>query len=327
MLSIKETILLRKSTILLCSLLLCNVISSAQAGGNTDAAAEEESEDLMALLEEAAGKPKKEYTIATFKTTRIANAHSIENLGKGILDFRVNHRFGRVNDGAKEFFGLDNATTRIGFDYGITNWLMIGIGRSSFMKEYDGFIKMRLLRQKDNGGTPLSISYLGAMSVQSMEVSVPAGTEYYFTNRLAYLNQLLIARKFSNWLSLQLMPTHLHYNLVDYRTEKNDVLAIGLGGRIKVSKRIALTGEYYYVPDDFKRRGSKNSLTFGMDIETGGHIFQLMFSNSTGVSERAVIGQTTGLWDKGDIHFGFNISRIFTIVKPKEFEGSRNKIW
>ncbi|HTN46240.1 MAG TPA: DUF5777 family beta-barrel protein [Flavipsychrobacter sp.] len=285
------------------------------------------SDDLMAMLDKDAPVPRKEYTTATFKTTRIANAHSIENLGKGILDFRINHRFGKLNDGFKEFFGLDNAVTRIGFDYGITDWLMVGIGRSSFMKEYDGFVKARILRQKDNRGTPVSLSYVGAISAQTMEVNVPTGREYYFSNRLAYLNQLLIARKFNSWLSLQLMPTHLHYNLVDYRTEKNDVFALGLGGRLKVSKRIALTGEYYYVPEDFKRRGSKNSLTFGIDIETGGHVFQLMFSNSTGVSERAVIGQTTGLWDKGDIHFGFNISRIFTIVKPKEFEGSRNKIW
>jgi hypothetical protein len=285
------------------------------------------SDDLMAMLDKDAPLTRKELTTATFKTTRIANAHSIENLGKGILDFRINHRFGKLNDGFKEFFGLDNAVTRIGFDYGITDWLMVGIGRSSFMKEYDGFVKARILRQKDNRGTPLSLSYVGAISAQTIEVNVPTGREYYFSNRLAYLNQLLIARKFNSWLSLQLMPTHLHYNLVDYRTEKNDVFALGLGGRLKVSKRIALTGEYYYVPDDFKRRGSKNSLTFGIDIETGGHVFQLMFSNSTGVSERAVIGQTTGLWGKGDIHFGFNISRIFTIVKPKEFEGSRNKIW
>lgn len=282
---------------------------------------------LMAMLEETDAKPEKEIVTATFKTTRIANGHSIENLGKGILDFRINHRFGRINAGFKEFFGLDDAVTRIGFDYGITDWLMIGIGRSSFMKEYDGFLKARLLKQKSNGGSPISISYLGAVSLQTNEVITPPGTEYYFSNRLAYINQILVASKINQWLSLQLMPTHLHYNLVDLKTEKNDVIAIGLGGRVKISNRIALTGEYYYVPDPMKRAGSKNSLTLGIDIETGGHVFQLMFSNSTGVSERAVVGQTTGLWDKGDIHFGFNISRVFTIVKPKEFEGSRNKIW
>lgn len=325
MLFIKKKKTMGKNIILCCLLLSAALNATAQINNSTDS--DEDSEDLMAMLEEAAGTPKKEITIATFKTTRIANAHSIENLGKGILDFRINHRFGSVEDGLKEFFGLDNATTRIGFDYGITNWLMIGAGHSSFMKEYDGFIKARLLRQKDNGGTPLSISYLGAVYTQTMEVAVPAGKEYDFANRIAYVNQLLIARKFSNWLSIQLMPTHLHYNLVDFRTEKNDVPALGLGGRLKASKRIAFTWEYYFVPDEFKRKGARNSLTLGMDIETGGHVFQLMFSNSTGVSERAVIGQTTGQWEKGDLHFGFNISRVFTIVKPKGFEDSRNKIW
>ena len=298
---------------------------SAQEDSSTSN--KKEATDLMAILEKEALAPQKEIITATFKTTRIANGHSIENLGKGVLDFRINHRFGRINAGFKEFFGLDDAVTRIGFDYGITNWLMIGIGRSSFMKEYDGFLKARLLKQKSNGGSPISISYLGAVSLQTQEVAVPPGTEYYFSNRLAYVNQVLVASKINQWLSLQLMPTHLHYNLVDLKTEKNDVIAIGLGGRVKISNRIALTGEYYYVPDAMKRAGSKNSLTLGVDIETGGHVFQLMFSNSTGVSERAVIGQTTGLWDKGDIHFGFNISRVFTIVRPKEFEGSRNKIW
>lgn len=300
----------------------CFFIASAQETDTTD-----NSEDLMALLDQEPVLKTKDVTIATFKTTRIANAHSIENLGKGVLDFRVNHRFGSMSDGLKEFFGLDNATTRIGFDYGITNWFMVGLGRSSFMKEYDGFIKLRLLRQKNNGGTPISVSYLGAISVHSMDVTVPAGKEYYFSNRLAYINQVLIARKFNSWFSLQVMPTHIHYNLVDYRTEKNDLFAVGLGGRLKLSKRLALTGEYYFVPDAFKRVASKNSLTIGLDIETGGHVFQLMVSNATGVSERAVIGQTTDQWLKGHIHFGFNISRIFTIIRPKEFEASRNKIW
>lgn len=316
--------MIQKGKIFLLSLFFqsCFFIVSAQETDTTDS-----SDDLMALLDQEPVSKTKDITIATFKTTRIANAHSIEKLGKGVLDFRVNHRFGSMSEGLKEFFGLDNATTRIGFDYGITNWLMVGFGRSSFMKEYDGFLKLRLLRQRNNGGTPISISYLGAISIHSMDVTVPVGKEYYFSNRLAYINQVLIARKFNSWLSLQVMPTHIHYNLVDYRSEKNDLFAIGLGGRLKLSKRLALTGEYYFVPDAYKRVASQNSLTIGLDIETGGHIFQLMLSNATGVSERAVIGQTTNQWEKGHIHFGFNISRVFTIIRPKDFEASRNKIW
>src|SRR5690606_2886247 len=229
--------------------------------------------DLMAMLEEEAAAPQKEIITATFKTTRIANGHSIENLGKGVLDFRINHRFGRINAGFKEFFGLDDAVTRIGFDYGVTDWLMIGIGRSSFMKEYDGFLKARLLKQKSNGGSPVSVSYVGAVSLQTQEVTIPPGTEYYFSNRLAYINQVLVASKINQWLSLQLMPTHLHYNLVDFNTEKNDVIAIGLGGRVKLSNRIALTGEYYSVTDAMKRSGAKNSLSLCIEIETEWHVF------------------------------------------------------
>jgi hypothetical protein len=296
----------------------------------------ENEEQLMDILNSEQSKPAREYTTATFKTTRIGNGHSIENTPKGVLDFRVSHRFGYLNQGVKDFFGLDNATTRIAFDYGITNWLMVGVGRSSYLKEYDGFVKVRLLRQRENGGFPISVSYMGGASVQTYQrpSDIPDTLEYYFSNRLAYVNQILIARKFSNTLSLQLMPTHVHYNMVNYSKDGNDVIAIGIGGRLKLSNRISLTAEYYYQlpgtqlhdpanPSSFTR----NPLTLGIDIETGGHVFQLLFTNAADITERNVIGQTTGAWDKGDIHFGFNISRVFTIVKPKGFENSRNKIW
>jgi len=294
-----------------------------------------EGDELMDMLE-AENKPAREYTSATFKTTRIANGHSIENTAKGVLDFRISHRFGLINQGIKDFFGLDNATTRIGFDYGITDWLMVGVGRSSYLKEYDGFLKLRLLRQRDNGGFPLSISYMGAASIETYErpATIPDSLEFYTSNRMAYVNQLLIARKFSNALSIQFMPTHVHYNMVMYHDDPNDVVALGVGGRLKLSNRISLTVEYYYQlpgtqlhdPSD-PTKLTRNPLTIGFDIETGGHVFQLMFSNATGITERNVIGQTTGDWGKGDIHFGFNISRVFTVVKPKGFENSRNKIW
>lgn len=290
--------------------------------------------DLLRLLDQENGK-KKEYTSATFKSTRIANGHSIENTGTGVLDFRISHRFGMLNQGLDYFFGLDNATTRIGLDYGVTDWLMAGIGRSSYLKEYDGFLKTRLLRQTDNDKMPLSISYLGAVSITGFKEDVPPGTTYYFSNRMAYINQLLLARKFSRWLSLMLMPSHLHYNLVNYKHEPNDLFACGIGGRIKLSNRVSLTGEYYYVLPGTKPGNTRNSLTIGFDIETGGHVFQLLFSNSTGITERNLIGQTTGAWVRNDangrltsdVHFGFNISRVFTVVRPKGFDPGRNSIW
>jgi hypothetical protein len=301
-------------------------------------------EDLMEMLNKE-NKPKKEYTTATFKATRIINSHSIENMGKGVLDFRIMHRFGPVNKGISDFFGLDAANTSLGFDYGVTDWLMVGINRSTYQKEVQGFTKIKLLRQQDGKGLPFSVSYMGAMSAQTLPkptnlpmVVMPDGTtqqaEYHFSNRLYYTNQLLIARKFSRSFSLELMPTHVHYNLVPTSSEPNDMIAMGIGGRIKLSKRISVTGEYYYrfneldgINDGTTTQPYHNSVSVGIDIETGGHVFQLMFTNGTATTERAFIGQNLDDFFDGGIHFGFNISRVFTIVKPKDFEGSRNKIW
>lgn len=269
---------------------------------------------------------------ATFKTTRIVNGQSVENVAAGVLDFRVCHRFGQLKD-VDNFFGLDNANTSIGFDYGVTDWLMVGINRSTYEKEFQGLAKARLLRQKTGGGAPISVSYFGSVSVQTMEApTLPAGQEYYFSNRLFYVNQLLIARKFSNAFSLQITPTHIHYNLVPTTAESNNTIAVGVGGRVKVSNRVSLNAEYFYrIPGtELAGNGTSpyvNSLSLGVDIETGGHVFQLIFGNAQAMSERAFIGQNTSDWAKGGIHFGFNLSRVFTIVRPKGFDGSKNKIW
>ncbi len=311
--------MIRRKYILSFAALLFAFTSSAQTDSTS-------ADDLLKMLDDGTEK-KKEYTSATFKATRVINGHSIENVGKGVLDFRIIHRFGALNQSFKNFFGLDNATTKLSFDYGVTDWLMVGVARGTYEKEYDGFIKAKVLRQTVDNKMPFSLSYFGGIYLKSMDVTVPPGMEYYFSNRLAYANQLLIARKFNNWLSLQLTPTHIHYNLVPTTAEPNDVFAVGLGGRLKLNNRLALTGEYFYTIPGAKLNGYQNALSVGLDIETGGHVFQLIFSNATTVTERAFIGQTPGRWDKGDIHFGFNISRVFTIVKPKGFEGSRNKIY
>jgi len=289
-----------------------------------------QTDSLENILNEGAA-PKKEYVQGAFKATRIINSASVENLGMGILDFRISHRFGQLNEGSTNFFGLDDATTRLGLDYGITKWLMVGIGHSTGSKENDGSVKIKLLRQQVHG-MPITLSYNGDLAIKAgPNPTVPAGDTYKFSNKMYYANQLLLARKFNNWLSLELMPTIIHYNLVDSSKFDNNTVAIGVGGRIKVSRRIAITGEYYYrlSNTDLLVQGQKtyNSLSLGIDIETGGHVFQLLFTNSTGFTERNFVGQTTGSWGKGDIHFGFNISRIFTIVKPKEFKGSKNSIY
>jgi opacity protein-like surface antigen len=286
-----------------------------------------QSDDLLADIDK---DKKKEAVANTFKATRIINSSTVENLAAGVLDFRILHRFGSVSDGVDNFFGFDNATTRIGLDYGVTKWMMVGLGHSTLYKTNDGFVKLKLIPQKVNG-TPVSVSYFGGMSVNGdKSPTLPTGMTYYFSNRLAYSHQMLIARKFNSNLSLQLMPTIIHQNLVDSSKYANTTFAMGVGGRVKVSKRMAITGEYYYRVNNTEilNSGAKtyNSLSLGCDIETGGHVFQLFFSNSGGMSERAFVNQTMDTWTKGRIHFGFNISRVFTVVKPKEFRAEA-KAW
>ena len=287
-----------------------------------------QADSLMDMLNKTAPPTGKQPVTATFKATRIINGSSVENLAHGVLDFRISHRFGQLNQGAKNFFGLDNATTRLGLDYGITRWLMVGIGHATLNKDNDGFVKVKLLQQK-NEGMPITLSYAGSVCVQSTPSPLTAadsGMTWYFSNRLTYSTQLLIARKFSDRISLQVMPTLIHYNLIDSTKFSNNTFAIGVGGRIKLSNRIAVTGEYFYRVTNadllYNGQATHNGLSVGIDIETGGHVFQLMFTNASGMTERSFVGQTTDSWSKGELHFGFNISRVFTVVKPKEFKNS-----
>jgi hypothetical protein len=276
--------------------------------------------DLLADLEkETAGKEAAatKYTTATFKTTRLISGHSSENVAKGVMDVKISHRFGTLNKGGYELFGLDNATMRMGVDYGITRYLMVGIGRSTYQKTYDAFFKIKLLRQSTGRhNMPISLSYVPTIALKTLK-DQNTDQNNYFTSRLYYTHQLIIARKFSDKLSLQLMPTFVHRNLVSLAAEPNDILAIGIGGRQKLTRRLSLNAEYYYLLPGSKLNGTTNSLSIGFDIETGGHVFQLHFTNSQGMNERTFISETTGKWEKGDILFGFNISRVFTIGKNR----------
>jgi hypothetical protein len=284
-------------------------------------------DDLMKMLEDESKKEKKkDYATATFKTSRLINGHSIENAAAGVLDFKISHRFGMVNKGAYELFGLDQASMRIGLDYGISNRLMIGAGRSTFQKQYDAFGKFKILRQAKGGRwpSPVSVSAVSTVMLKTLKWEDPTKRNYY-TSRLSFANQLIIARKFSEGLSLQLMPSFIHYNIATTATTPNDIFALGIGGRIKLSKRLSFNAEYYHIlpismvaGEGYMIPGTKNSLAIGFDIETGGHVFQLHFTNSTGMTEKTFITETTGDFFKGDIHFGFNVSRVFTSKEKRK---------
>jgi len=276
----------------------------------------QDSTDLLNLVEK--DKPKKEYVYGTFKSPRVVMSHSMEMLRPGVLDFRILHRFGRVNGGAYEFFGLDGpASVRLGLDYGITDDLMVGIGRSTFNKELDGFIKYRLIHQSTGPkSSPISLIAIAGSTVTTLKWTDPARPNY-FSSRVAYYGQAIVGRKFSEAVTLQFIPSILHRNLVPTENDPNDLFATGLSGRIKLSHRIAFTFDYHYIINQNDASGFHNPLSLGVDIETGGHVFQLHFTNSKGMNERAFLGATEYSWGDGDIFFGFNISRQFQVKKKK----------
>jgi uncharacterized beta barrel domain-containing protein DUF5777 len=263
----------------------------------------------------------KTYVTGTFKALYIVNTQTVESPGTGVLNFEIQHRFGQLNSGSYNFFGLDNATLRLGFDYGITDRLAIGIGRSSYLKTFDGYIKYKLLMQTEGSGMPVTVSVLGTGTNYTQ--TIPEDSFLNAKYRTTYSAQLLIARKFSRNISIQISPTYLHYNLVSSKDDKSDVFALGVGGRVKITKRMSINAEYNYLPSNqIVSQKTYNSFSLGWDIETGGHVFQLVFSNSQSMAETQFIAQSihgvpqaTGNWGNGDIYFGFNLSRGFNLKK------------
>jgi len=270
--------------------------------------------EIDSLLQTVQGKETGKVSGA-FKSTRVIQAHSIEMLHKHNLDVRILHRFGTINSGVDELFGLDQASTRIGFDYGFSDNFSAGFGRSTYKKEFDAFLKLRLVQQgSSQGSSPVSFVLALGSTIWTEEVF----TEYKPTtaDRTGFYLQALIGRKFSEQFSLQLSPIIVHQNYVPTQYLDNTVYGLGGGARLKLSKRIAMTLDYHYVLGDLPE-DHKNPLGMGMDIETGGHVFQLHFSNAVGMNERAYIVDTNNDFWKGEIRFGFNLSRLFLLGKKK----------
>lgn len=272
---------------------------------------------LDSLLVDSAELPI-QYIEATFKATRIINGQSCETTPIGTLDFRIAHRFAPVNGGTYNLFGLDQASTKFSFDYGITKEFTVGVGRSTYEKTYDGFVKYKFLKQRESGFSPISAVWLSSMSINTLRWADPNRTNY-FTSRLNFVHQLLVARKVNENFSFQLTPTLIHRNLVSTFDEDNDVLAIGIGLRQKLTKRTSINIEYFYPQRTSIQDRYKNSLSIGFDIETGGHVFQLHFTNSTAMIEKAFIAENTQSWKNAGFMFGFNISRVFTL-KSYDYE-------
>lgn len=273
-------------------------------------------DDLFKLLE-ADDKKTTTYTTATFKSTRLINGHSIETVKAKHMDFLIQHRFGALND-VENFYGLDFATLRLGFEFGVTDRLMVGIGRTTVQKAADVFVKYKLLQQSSGArNMPVSVSLFGSGVYRTLKDSP---TEISMQNKLTYCAQVLIARKFSDRLSVQVSPTFLYRNRPETANEERALMAIGVGGRLKVTKRLSINAEYFWTARDDKAYTDRfgqalqynDALSIGVDLETGGHVFQMHFTNVIGMNEKQFIGETTGAWGKGEVRWGFNISRTFS---------------
>ncbi len=275
--------------------------------------ADTNAQDLESMLNETM---QDEETIqpAIFRSSTIVNGHSVNMLPPGTLDFRIEHRFGEINGGVYELFGLDNANIHFSFEYGLSDWLMIGAGRGTYEKTYDGFFRVKPLSQKSGAESfPFSLAYQSSIYVNTLRFLADL-EGFSFTQRLEHVHQLMIARKFGEIVSVQLMPSYLRRTPIPALQEQTNLLALGSGLSFRITNGFSLNVEYFHLmnkDDALNPAQLYNPLSVGFDLETGGHIFQLIFTNSVAMTEHGIIGNTTGNWLDGDIHFGFNISRVF----------------
>ena len=271
------------------------------------------SQDLDSLLKaEMGAEGTRKATV--FRSTSLANGHSVTLLPPKTLDFRIEHRFGAVNSGFYELFGLDNADIHFSFEYGITRWLMAGVGRGTYEKTYDGFIRISPLNQQTGDKPfPFSLSYQGAIYINTLRY-LSELPDYKFSQRLEQVHQLMIGRIFKDLVSVQLTPSYLKRVPVMGFVEQLDLFALGTGLGVIITNGFSVNAEYFYIvnrDNDLNTIPIYNPLSISLDLETGGHIFQLIFSNSRSTTEHGNLGNTNGKWLEGDIYFGFNISRVF----------------
>lgn len=293
-------------------------------------------DDLLKELESDSAS-QNERVAATFKANRVVNAHTCETVKKKTLDFRITHRFSNIieqtngSGGVHQFYGFDNASDiRFSFDYGVTDKLQLGIGRSKQFENIDGTVKVRLFEQTENNGMPFTLAWYSNASFTPMrqnQLYADADSAWTASNkktvhRLAYTHQLILARKFGSRLSLEILPTlnyrnlvHSYINPANNAMENNILYAVGLAGRVKVTKWFSLVGDYFYVISEFRKKNTLmpyyNPLGLGFEMETGGHVFTVNFTNSSSIIENSFLPYTNESWSTGAFKFGFNISRVF----------------
>lgn len=267
-------------------------------------------DDLLNELDDLADK-NANFELPAFKAMKIGNLQSTKVADKGDLYLYVSHRFGTLQDGLETFFGFDNANTKIELTYGAWNGVQLSIGRESIGQTYSSSIKFKLARQSDN--FPFNLVGYTTANVNT-QLDTDVFPDLKFGDRMSYVSQLLVSRRVSDKFSFLLAPSYIRQNLQNLnltRDENHNQFAMGLGGRLKISKRVSINADYAY---NFSRHEDslfKNPLTIGMDIETGGHVFQLLFTNAQSTNEPGFLSNAEGDWSDGHVFFGFNIVRVF----------------
>ena len=261
------------------------------------------------LLDEIDTDASSQYVSAAFKGLKIVNFESTKLVAKGEFTFVVAHRFGSLENGIDTFFGLDDAVTRLNFIFGITDDLNVSVSRSSFQKIYEAAAKYTLIKQENNGFPLTIVGYNSILINTGLEKDNLPLLE--FKHRLGYTAQVLVSRKVNTNLSLELAPTFFHDNYVAIDEQDNSQFALGFGGRYKLGKRWSLNADYGWHLNRADNSPFKNPLSIGIDLETGGHVFQMHFTNAQGMNTNTFLGQGTGDWSDGNIYFGFNLSRVF----------------
>ena len=254
----------------------------------------------------------------TFKDTRIINSHSVETVPNRKLDFRIGHRFGNLKGGWQTLYGLESAADVLfGFEYGVSNELTIGVSRTKGAGELSALvspsIKYRILHQKTDNSMPLSLTLMGVSTISTMtsaEGDVLTNFDK-FAHRVSYTAQVLIARKFSQRFTLQVMPGYTHRNKVDFDDE-NGIFSVGAATRIQINKIFGIIADATFLLTD-RPEGFYAPMGIGLEIDTGGHVFQVNFTNATGIIENDYIPYTTSNWGNNEFRLWFTISRIFNL--------------